>query len=69
MIPVSPVEIVCEEFGEHFAHRGVLRDYAYTGSATVVEWLEDDRRTYHGEWPGACPGCILPLHHQGKHAT
>ena len=51
-------------------HEGVLRDYAYPGSETVIRWLEDDRRTFHGKWPGACEqeGCPLPKGHDGSHA-
>jgi hypothetical protein len=52
-------------------HAGEIRDYAYPGSVTVMEWMEDDRRTFHGEWPGDCPvltGCMLPLGHRGSHA-
>jgi hypothetical protein len=55
-------------------HRGTLSDYAYPGSRTIVEWAETDRRTFHGEWPGVCPGdsfstCVLPVTHRGEHAT
>ena len=64
------VEIDCEHHDGHPAmHRGVLRDYAYPGSMTVVEWDERDRRTFHGEWPGDCPGCVLPVGHHGRHAS
>lgn len=69
MRPVNDTEIVCDEVGEHSAHKGALRDYAYPSSVTTVEWFEDDRRTFHGEWPGDCSGCILPLGHSGNHAS
>lgn len=65
----NDIEIVCELHDEHSAmHRGSLRDYAYPGSVTVMEWADDDRRNYRGAWPGDCPGCVLPLGHRGGHA-
>lgn len=69
MAALSPTEIVCDEAGDHSMHRGTLRDYAYPGSATIVQWAEDDRRTFHSEWPGDCSGCILPLGHRGRHVS
>lgn len=67
----NATEIDCEQDYEHTTHHGVARDYAYPGSETVVEWMENDRRNFHGEWPGACTsdGCILPLGHRGNHAA
>jgi len=68
----NDTEISCDVDGEHTHHKGTLRDYAYPGSATVIGWFEDDRRTFHGEWPGRCvtnDGCVLPLGHRGSHAT
>lgn len=67
----NDTEVGCEEEGEHDTHKGVLRNYAYQGSETILTWYEQDRRTYHGEWPGPCDeaGCILPLGHYGRHAT
>lgn len=73
----SPIEIECELVADHLAdvptHRGVLRDYAYPGSTTVIEWQDSDRRTYRGRWSqcgfwsgvGRCP---LPVDHHGNHA-
>lgn len=71
MAPVNDTEVGCEEEDDHARHRGMLRDYAYPGSVTSLHWDEDDRRTFHGEWPGDCPsdGCTLPLGHRGNHAT
>ena len=66
----NSVEIACEMHdGEHAMHAGVLRDYAYPGSATTVEWARDDRRSFHGAWPGPCPknGCVLPANHPREH--
>lgn len=59
----------CEVDGDHAKHRGIVRDYAYPGSATAIEWMEDDRRTFRGDWV-PCPhaGCILPALHRGNHA-
>lgn len=71
----NETEVACDlhGIGEHSTHRGVVRDYAYPGSTTTIEWQEDDRRTFHGEWPGSCTeaelGCVLPRNHRGRHAT
>lgn len=54
---------------EPLGHEGVLLDYAFPGSRTSVEWAENDRRTFHGPWPGPClkPGpCSLPDGHHGR---
>lgn len=59
-------ELECErdEIG-HIDHEAVLRDFAYPGSETRFSWLEDDRRTFRGDWPGTCtpPECPLPAGH------
>jgi hypothetical protein len=69
-------EIQCEvsTVDAHGSHAGVLRDYAYPGSATVISWREDDRRIFRGEWTpcpvrsaGVAPVCILPAEHHGEH--
>ena len=60
-------EIACGHLGSHEMHQGVLVDYAYPGSRTVVSWHEDDRRNFHGDWPGPCPGCVFPVGHGGRH--
>lgn len=65
-------ELRCGLVGFHPQHESVLRDYAHPGSRTTVSWMEDDRRTFHGEWPGACisrPGCPLPSGHRGRCAS
>lgn len=62
-------EVACEKpDGEHAMHAGALRDYAYPGF-TRVEWARDDRRSFHGPWPGPCPeaGCVLPAGHPRGH--
>jgi hypothetical protein len=76
----NDTEVACDRDDEHQMHGGTLRDYAYPGSATLIEWDEDDRRTFHGEWPGECQSgsygagktnsspCVLPAGHRGKHA-
>jgi len=65
-------ELVCERpDSRHLVHDAVLRDYAYPGSLTVIDWFDDDRRCFHGDWPGICstvPGCVLPDGHRGNHA-
>jgi hypothetical protein len=63
-------EIACEQpVGHDGMHGGALRDYAYSGSVTVIDWAQDDRRSFHGSWPGPCPeaGCILPAGHPRGH--
>lgn len=69
MRPINETEITCEADEPHNTHTGTIRDYAYPGSETKVNWMEDDRRTFHGEWPGDCSHvmCILPKHHRGDH--
>lgn len=70
MAPVNATEVACDLGDSHHQmHRSTVRDYAYPGSATIVEWADDDRRTFHGDWPGDCPGCLLPVGHRGNHAT
>ena len=62
-------EVACELDGPHRMHSGTVR-YTLSNSVTVIEWAEDDRRTFHGEWPGECDsaGCVLPAGHRGDHA-
>lgn len=67
----NDTEIECGlEPGHTDAHSGVLRDYAFPGSATTVTWYDDDRRNFRGEWM-ECPerGCILPAGHPRGHAS
>lgn len=64
-------ELSCQySGGEHKYHKAVLEDYAYPGSRTEVQWLEDDRRNFHGDYPGICPwlNCVLPKNHRDDHA-
>ncbi len=64
-------ELLCEvPMGHDGGHHYVLRDRAGPGSATVITWYDDDRRTFYGDWL-SCPdpGCVLPLYHHGDHAT
>jgi hypothetical protein len=64
------IELRCELERPHREHQSVLRDYAFAGSVTLITWWEEDRRNYHGEWPGACEvtDCRLPQGHHGDHA-
>lgn len=66
----NPTELTCErDDPPHAEHHATLRDYAYPGSATVMTWFEDDRRTFRGEW-APCAGialCVLPAGHRGEH--
>lgn len=71
-IRLDTLEVRCEEPADHpgTGHAGTLRDLAYPGSATRVEWADDDRRSYRGPYPGPCPsvGCPLPAGHPRRHA-
>lgn len=72
----NDTEVRCEVTENHARiHEGALRDYAYPGSQTAIQWSEDDRRNFHGEWPGLCQHggwdastCVLPRGHRGNHA-
>ena len=67
----NDTEICCDrDDNGHTLHIGTLRDYAWPGSATTIDWDEGDRRTFHGDWPGPCPsaGCVLPAGHPRDHA-
>lgn len=66
--PMNEIELHCSINEPHGRHSGILYNYAYQGSETSISWDEDDRRTFHGNWPGVCPGCLLPLGHRGSHA-
>jgi hypothetical protein len=70
MRPLNEVELVCEHRGDVVhAHRATLRDYAYEGSETAIEWVEADRRMFRGKWRSCRnDGCIRPAGHQGRHA-
>jgi hypothetical protein len=63
-------EIACETAGVHDDHEGVVRDFAYPGSKTLLKWADTDRRCFRGEWI-ECPqrGCVLPAGHRGDHAS
>ena len=68
---IAPVEITCDgTSGHRGSHAGVLRDYAFPGSATVINWQESDRRNFTGDWI-ECPTqpCVLPANHRGEHAA
>lgn len=69
----NDTEIVCElEIHPQNDHKGSLRNYAYPGSLTVIQWSDKDRRNFHGEWPGRCGDtsdnklCSLPVTHYGR---
>lgn len=65
----NDTEIRCEvDLAGPHEHSGVLRNYAYPGSKTTIWWLDSDRRTFHGDWPGLCElgPCTLPLGHHGR---
>lgn len=60
-------ELQCNKLGSpgHFEHQAVLHDYAYAGSRTTLAWMDDDRRTFRGEWEPCLKsrGCVLPNDH------
>ena len=65
--PFPGFQIIDCDLFEHpdtVKHQGVIRDYAYPGSVTLLNWMHADRRTFSGEFI-ACPtrGCILPAGH------
>lgn len=66
----NDTEVTCDQTTEgHRKHSGVIRDYAYPGSETILTWQDDDRRNFTGDWI-ECPdhGCTLPAGHRGDHA-
>lgn len=78
---INDTELQCEleHHGESLApvteHQATLRNYAFPGSAMIVFWQEDDRRTFRGEWApclwkqtGTGMQCVLPNQHRGEHA-
>lgn len=59
----TPVEVMTED---EYMHQGIIRDYAYPGSETKINWYASDRREFTGDWPGVCTktwGCTLPAGH------
>lgn len=62
------LEVQCERDHTDTKHEGTIRDYAYPGSATVLSWFEDDRRTFRGTWSPCLGYCTLPHGHHGNHA-
>lgn len=46
------VEVQVAEPSE--VHHATVRNYAYPGSVTELQWLAGDRREFTGEWPGPC---------------
>lgn len=78
MVPVNEYEVRCQEqhdYGLADTHRGVISGFNPDGRSTMIVWMEDDRRNFHGDWPGRCSEsfsgdqCILPQGHRGNHAT
>lgn len=79
--PINETEVSCAvEDTDHEIdpdhHRGEIKDYAYPGSVTTINWYQDDRRNFHGEWPGICQTavfdnvvCLLPRNHEGNHSV
>jgi hypothetical protein len=62
--PFPGFQIIGCDLFEHpdtVMHQGAIRDYAYPGSVTLLNWMHDDRRPCSGEFI-ECParGCILP---------
>lgn len=67
--PFPNTGIVDCELEEHTTgmHSGGVA-HLYPGSHTKLQWLDDDRRNFRGEWID-CPekGCTLPANHPRKH--
>jgi hypothetical protein len=83
--PGDDTELVCElDVDAHEVDAGDDIDppggpiHTGTIGASRVDWHENDRRTFHDEWPGDCTGydlnhrplvpCPLPTGHRGGHA-
>ena len=62
------MEIECCLDGKHDWHEGNILNYAYTGSVTKIDWHNDDRRQFVGEFVTCSESsCILPDDHRGDH--
>ena len=70
-VPIHAAVVECREPAGHAGkHQGVIADYAYPGSRTILSWLDSDRRNFTGEWIECpLPGCILPAGHPREHAS
>ena len=69
----NATELTCAKTDPHphDEHSAVLRDYAYQGSRTVINWQESDRRTFRGLYIPCGDNdfpCVLPDGHSGRHA-
>jgi hypothetical protein len=62
----NDTEIRCGLTGDHTEHQGVLKDYAHPGSVTTIFWMEEDRRTFRGDWVPCPNNCTLPAGHWGR---
>lgn len=71
MRPVNETEVACSrQASGHTLHRGLIRDYAYPGSETIIEWDEADRRNFRGLFVPCGDNdapCLLPHGHHGRH--
>jgi hypothetical protein len=69
--PLNDTEIECGLTDRsHTHHKATLKNYAYEGSQTEIQWAESDRRNFRGTWaPCLDSRCFLPLQHRGTHAT
>ena len=68
---LDPIVVDCEnDVPGHNTHAGLWHhNYPNTPGVTTVIWIENDRRTFRGEWV-ECPhlGCILPAGHPRHHS-
>lgn len=70
MRTISEAEVRCEIYDAmHITHVGPLRDYASPGSLTEIQWMDDDRRTFRGEFVECPEDCKLPANHRGDHVS
>ncbi len=68
--PANDTEVACDREGDHAQHSGTLRDYAYPGSETRIDWHETDRRNFRDLFVPCGDNdapCILPWRHGGDH--
>lgn len=59
----------CRKILPHPSHSGPwMHNYPGTDGVTVITWLEDDRRTFRGDFVKCPYECLLPSNHAGNHS-
>lgn len=67
--PRNATELKCHQVVNHGGtEMAILRDYAFPGSETVIDWSADDRRNFTGIFVPCLieQGCMLPSNHRGE---